>query len=115
MTTGKRRKTLFNKTNYIYGLEMLAVLALVIYPKADIDGKAIVCYSDNDNAAISLVENKSETRSTPVTTLLIWHMLAIRGLEHGSNGWARIIIQLALPPGNIPIPFQPRRSTSLGI
>ena len=58
MTTGKRWKTILNKTNYIYGLEMLAVLALVIDPKAGIDGKAIVFYIDNDNAAEALVKNK---------------------------------------------------------
>ena len=56
MTTGHRWKTAFNKTDYSYGLEMLALLALVIDPKADIDGKAIIFYLDNDNAVKALVE-----------------------------------------------------------
>ena len=81
MTTGKRRKSIFNKTNYIYGLEMLAAAALVIDPKADIDGKAIVFYIDNDNAAKALVGNKSDTRAIQVATLLVWHMLALMGVR----------------------------------
>lgn len=80
MTTAKRWKAVFNKTNYIYGLEILALLALVIDPQAQIDGKSIVLYLDNDNDVKALVRNKSDTRAIQVMTLLIWHMLAIRGV-----------------------------------
>ena len=114
MTTGKRWKTIFNKTNYIYGIEMLDALALAIGPKARIDGKSIVFYLGNDNAVKFLVKNKSDTRAINVMTLLIWHMIAIRGSEHGSNGRNQTTTRRIRQP--VSNPFRPmwRSSTNSG-
>ena len=111
MTTGKRWETLFNKTNYIYGLKMLALLALAVGPMADIDGKAIVFYLDNVNAAKALVKNRSDTRSIHAVTLLNWHVLALMG--GGVRAWFEWFgsaFNLAdLPTRMAPLPFPVRR------
>ena len=112
MTTGKRWKTIFNETNYIYGLEMLAVLALVIDPKADIDGKAIVFYLDNDNAVKALVKNKSDIRAIQVMTLLIWHIIALRGIRSWFEWVGSDYNPADIPTRKRPLTPQPRRSTS---
>ena len=110
MTTGKRWKTLFNKTNYIYGLEMLALLALVIDPRADIDGKAIVFYLDNDNAVKAMVKNKSDTRVIQTMTLLIWHILAIRGVRAWFEWVGSNFNPADLPTRKAPLPFPVRKN-----
>ena len=109
MTTGKRWKTLFNKTNYIYGLEMLALLALVIDPRADIDGKAIVFYLDNDNAVKALVKNKSDTRVIQTMTLLIWHILALRGVRAWFEWVGSDFNPADLPARKAQLPFPVQR------
>ena len=109
MTTGQRWKTLFNKTNYIYGLEMLAILALVIDPMADIDGKAIVFYIDNDNSVKSLVKNQSDTRVIQTMTLLNWHMLALRGVRSWFEWVGSNLNPADLPTRRKTLPFLTRK------
>lgn len=113
MTTGKRWKTLFNKTNYFYGLEMLAILALVIDPEAEIDGKAIVFYLDNDNEAKSLVKNKSDTRAIQAMALLICHLLAIMGVRAWFEWFGSKFNPSDLPTRNESLPFPVRRKYQL--
>ena len=105
MADGQLRKATFNKSNYIYALEMLALLSLAIGPMAGVDGNAIVFHLDNDNASKSLAGNKSGTRAVQVATLLIRHILSVVGLEHSLDGSARIATRLASIQGVRHHPF----------
>ena len=59
LKTGFRRKSTFVKTNFIYGLELLALLALLHQDNNDIRDKSATFYFDNNNALQALVRNTS--------------------------------------------------------
>ena len=75
LKTGLRWKSTFAKTNFIYGLELLALLALLMEKGNDIRGKSVTFYIDNDNALHALVKNASEPTVIQGMVALIWHRL----------------------------------------
>ena len=62
LKTGFRWKSTFAKTNFIYGLEMVALLALLMDESNDIRDKSATFYIDNDNALQALVKMPPDPR-----------------------------------------------------
>ena len=57
LRVGKRWSRLFRDTSLIYGLEMLAIFAILFDPSVDLEGKNVTFYVDNNNALHALVSN----------------------------------------------------------
>ena len=62
LRTGFRWKSTFDKTNFIYGLELSALLALLMEEDNDIRGKSATFFIDNDNALRALVKTQRGLR-----------------------------------------------------
>ena len=75
LKTGYRWKSTFAKTNFIYGLEMLALLALLMDETNDLRDKSVTFYIDNDNALQALVKNTAGPTVIQGMVALIWHRI----------------------------------------
>ena len=106
MTTGAYWGTLFCQTNLIYGLEMLAVLA-ILYAKCDhVRNKNATLHIDNGNAFEALVKNNARPTAIVAMTHLIWHRIYELGITpwfewvHGARNIAYF------PTRNVKFPFK---------
>ena len=75
LTTGKHWGRLFDSTNLIYGLEMLALLTKLYQSNEDLIDKNITFHIDNRNAFDALVKNSAKPTVITAMTHLIWHRL----------------------------------------
>ena len=57
LKAGFRWRSTFAKTNFIYGLELLALFALLMQEDNDMRNRCVTFYIDNDNALQALVRN----------------------------------------------------------
>ena len=77
--TGHRWIKTFEDTSYIYGLEMLEILATLMTEGDDLRGKSATFYIDNNNALVALIKNSATPIAIQALTAQIWHR--IRELE----------------------------------
>lgn len=75
LSTGKHWEELFDSTNLIYGLEMLALLTKLYQRNEDQMGENITFHIDNGNAFEALVKNNAKPTVITAMTHLIWHRL----------------------------------------
>ena len=73
---GPHWRALFSETCEIYGLEMLAILAILFDPLSDLRGLNIMFFVDNNNALEALVSNAPGPRVIAAMTQLIWYRIA---------------------------------------
>ena len=73
--TGRRWKETFEDTSYIYGLEMLAILAILMTEGEDLRGRSVTFYIDNNNALTALIKNSATPTAIQALTALIWHRI----------------------------------------
>ena len=73
---GPHWKKLFSKTAEIYGLEMLAIFAILFDPLSDLSGLNIVFFVDNNNSLEALVSNAPGPPVIAAMTQLIWYRIA---------------------------------------
>ena len=73
--TGKYWEALFDSTNLIYGLEMLALLAILFYPNNRMRNKNATFHIDNSNAFEAVVKNSATPLVIVAMTQLIWHRI----------------------------------------
>ena len=73
---GPHWRTLFASTCEIYGLEMLAILAILFDPLSDLTGLNIIFFADNNNSLEALVSNAPGPRVIAAMTQLIWYKIA---------------------------------------
>merc|ERR1719158_1830588 len=73
--TGEKRKRTFAPTIYIYGLEMLAVLAALTEKGADLGNKSATFYIDSNNALLAILKNSAKPTSIQAMAGLIWHRI----------------------------------------
>ena len=78
-TANAWRKT-FGKTCYIYGLEMLAVLAILMAKNNGLEGRTATFYIDNNNALQALVKNSGNPIEIQALAALIWHRIRDLGI-----------------------------------
>ena len=72
---GPHWNTLFDKTSLIYGLEMLAFLALLWTPDPPFRGKTVTFHLDNENAVKALIKNNAKPDIITAMTHLAWFRL----------------------------------------
>ena len=73
--TGRRWIKTFEDTRYIYGLEILAILAVLMTEGEDVRGKTFTFYVDNNIALDAIVKNSATPTSIQALTALIWHRI----------------------------------------
>ena len=73
--TGNKWGKTFEKTCYIYGLEVLAVLAILLEKCNELRNKSVTFYTDNNNALCALVKNAANSPEIQATVGLIWHRI----------------------------------------
>ena len=71
-TGGRSRKT-FATTSYIYGLEMLAVLATLMDKESDLGNKSPTFYIGNNNALLAILKKSAKPTYIQAMNGLIWH------------------------------------------
>ena len=104
--TGKYWETLFESTNLIYGLEMLALLALLFYPNNHLRNKNVTFHIDNMNAFEAIVKNTAGPSVIVAMTHLIWHRIYELGITPWFE-WVPGTRNIAdLPTRDVPIPFK---------
>ena len=75
LKTGFRWRSTFAKTSFVYGLEILALFALLMQEGNDIRNQSVTFYIDNDNALQALVRNCAGPSVVQGLVALIWHRL----------------------------------------
>ena len=75
LKTGFRRKSTSAKTNFVYGLELSALLSLLQQDNNDIRDKSATFYIDNNNALQALVRNTARPTVIQCMVALIWHRI----------------------------------------
>ena len=112
--TGRRWIKTFEDTSYIYGLEMLAILATLMAEGDDLRGKTVTFYIDNDNALVALIKNSATPTAIQALTALIWHR--IRELD--IFPWFERVPSKRniadLPTRHVKIPYAVKSSTGFG-
>ena len=73
---GPHWKKLFADTCEIYGLEMLAICAILFDPLSDLTGLNITFFVDNNNSLDALVSNAPGPPVIAAMTQLIWYRIA---------------------------------------
>ena len=73
--TGKRWVRTFAYTSYIYGLEMLTILATLMERGDDIRNQSVTFYIDNNNALLAILKNSAKPVAIQAMTGLIWHRI----------------------------------------
>ena len=101
--TGDYWVRLFETTNLIYGLEMLALLATLHIIGTPLRNKNVTFHIDNKNAFDALVKNNSKSTIITAMTQLIWHKIR----ELGITAWFEWI------PGNRNIADLPTRGVKI--
>ena len=79
MTADQGRFTLFDKTNLIYGLEMMAIVQTSADPDLDLEGQCVTFYIDN-NAISALIRGDSDTVIISVLTRIFWAICGRMGI-----------------------------------
>ena len=67
---------LFDATALIYGLEMVAIFAILFDPEADLSGRNITFYLASNNALASLLSNAAGPPAIAAMAQLIWFRIA---------------------------------------
>ena len=105
LRAGKHWAKLFETTALIYGLEMLAIFAVLFDPVVDLRGRNITFYVDNNNALAALVSNAPGPPVIAAMTQLIWLCI----LELGIAAWFERVPSKRniadLPTKRIALPF----------
>ena len=73
--TGNKWRKTFEKTCYIYGLEVLAILAILLEECNELRNKSVTFYIDNNNALCALVKNAANPPEIQAMVGLIWHRI----------------------------------------
>ena len=73
--TGSRWVRTFEDTSYIYGLEMLAILATLMERGDDLRNQSVTFYIDNNNALLAILKNSAKPIAIQAMTGLIWHRI----------------------------------------
>ena len=73
--TGLKWRKTFKKTCYIYGLEVLAVLAILLEKSNELRNKSVTFYIDNNNALSALIKNAANPPEIQAMVGLIWHRI----------------------------------------
>ena len=73
--TGMRWAKTCADTSYIYGLEMLAILATLMERGDDIRNQSVTFYIDNNNALSAILKNSAKPLAIRAMTGLIWHRI----------------------------------------
>ena len=73
---GPKMENIIPRENHIYGLEMMALLAVLMTSDAPIEGLSVVFYIDNNNALEAVVKNSATPIVIQSMTFLIWHRIS---------------------------------------
>ena len=79
-TTSKDWVDVFDSTTYIYGLEMLAIIATLMKCRTILRGRNVVFYIDNTNAKDALVKGFSPTPVINRLIQLFWAIIQVEGI-----------------------------------
>ena len=106
---GPRWKKLSNDTCEIYGLEMLAIFAILFGPLSDLTGLNIVFFASNDNSLEAPVSNAPGPPAIAAMTQLIWYRIA----DLNAAAWFERVASTkniaGLPTKLRQMPFSPRQ------
>ena len=93
----------FILTTYIYGLDMLAILATILLEGGFLRGKNVTFYSDNSNCRDALVRGYTETEIIDRMVKLFWPHVGKLGI----SVWFELAHQAStrLTPRQVPIHF----------
>ena len=110
--SSEERSNTFKDTTYIYGLEMLAIIAVVYILGEYLENKNIVFYVDNSNSKDALVKGFSPTVAINRMTQLFWARMQKLGarawVEYISSG--KNIRDLPTRRAELPLKTQARRN-----
>ena len=106
LKTGFRWMSTFAETNFVYGLELIALLALLMLEGNDLRDKSATIYIDNDNALQALVRNAAGPTVVQGMVALIWHRLRDIGITPGLKGCPLRRMWPTSPLGGWPSPFR---------
>ena len=113
-TTGKQWETLFDSTNLIYGLEMLALLAILYRPNNLLYGKNATFHIDNGNALEAAVKNNARPLAIVAMTQLVWRRLYVLDITAWFE-WVPGTRNIAdLPTRKVAISFKSEATTNFG-
>ena len=73
---GRRWLGLFAPTSLIYGLKMIAIFAFLYDTTADLAGRNVTFYVDNNHALEALVSNAAGPPAIAAMPQLIWFRIA---------------------------------------
>ena len=73
--TGQRWLRTFANTSYIYGLEMLAILATLMEREDDLRNHSVTFYIDSNNALLAILKNCAKSAAIHPMAGLIWHRI----------------------------------------
>ena len=73
--------------SYIYGLEMLAILAIICFLWEHLRNKNITLYIDNSNARDALVKGHSKTIVINRMVQIFWGLVQ----AHGCSVWLELV------------------------
>ena len=79
--TPKYRIRLFHRTNLIYGLELLALLAFIFMNRNRLRNSSINAYLDNNNALCALIRGDSNTAIIADMVAVFWKVLQKYGID----------------------------------
>ena len=112
--TGKYWETFFVTANLIYGLEMLALLALLYRPNCILQGKNATFHIDNGNAFEAVVKNNAKPTIIVAMTHLIWHRIRQLNITAWFE-WVPGTRNIAdLPTRKVDLPFPVKVETDNG-
>ena len=73
--TGHKWRKTFSETCYIYALDVLAALAILLGKSNELRNKSATFYIDNNNAICALIENAANPPEIQATVGAIWHRM----------------------------------------
>ena len=97
--------TAFVRTNMIYGLEMLALLAFIFTMRHRLAGKSINIYIDNNNALCSLIRGDANTEIIAHMCATFWRALQVMGIDVWLGRVGSKLNIADLPTRDPPLPF----------
>ena len=114
-TSDPKWESTFIITAYIYGLEMLAILATIFLEGGFLRWKNVTFYIDNSNCRDALVRGYTETKIIDRTVKLFWPQVGKLGISVWSELVPSGFNPADAPTRAAPLPFPVRRQSKFGI
>ena len=109
--TGPYWLNVFKDTSLIYGLETLALLALLWAPNDHLRGKSVTFHIDNENTVKAVIKCNAKPTVITAMTHLIWHRIRQLDITPWFE-WVPSNRNIAdLPTRGVDLPFPSRKHT----